>query len=575
MVLAWLDAELPARTALSDQSFDIRPKMVEAWIEQLPQADVSECARSLFETLKEINRLDYHYGVRIKALELMREPTVEVIKELQHHYSRQTFPLSLMRRRISELGNALHDQLSMGYLIALQDLLHSKQFFREAKTQALVLQRAMYHFGGRAFVAYQTYSPVPKCIWTNLNQLYEYSESQNLGNVPIIDMTDPFESKTSVMKQYLRIALASLASPYRLQPGEIEQVDLHLARWVSYCQLQPVSHEEIVDRYFVVDLNGGQPPGYAALNQCGHACNCRMLNTELMLSRLLEELEQSRTEVEGDQSSQNGEMSTGLYRGLIQAWGIMPQRNTERVLCDQETHVAFGLNNLHHFLWAELNGADDDTEFADHSQGKQKGARKMDAKRVQKKAAPNYRIETWLKINESDTGCCLYNPSANESALRVGELAGVLNEDQGFNKWKLGVVRWIRSDGDGREGLRIGIELISDHAMAVAVTARYEQEQCQSLEEYDRGLMVPCFDSEPAMYSLILPNLMYQSEDKLRLAMRFTSRTCRLEEVLESTSAFTRFNYLVIDEMERSELMKEDKVGASSEEDFEDIWAVI
>jgi len=51
-----LDIEIPERSKAGKTSFNIRPKKVEQWLEDLPRANLGETARLLYDALLDVNQ---------------------------------------------------------------------------------------------------------------------------------------------------------------------------------------------------------------------------------------------------------------------------------------------------------------------------------------------------------------------------------------------------------------------------------------------------------------------------------------------------------------------------------------
>ncbi|MDH5778845.1 MAG: molecular chaperone, partial [Gammaproteobacteria bacterium] len=73
MAQTQLALDLPAREKPDKSAFDIRPRKLEAWIGNLPRANLGETARQVYKAIKETNHLSFNHTDRAHFLELMRE----------------------------------------------------------------------------------------------------------------------------------------------------------------------------------------------------------------------------------------------------------------------------------------------------------------------------------------------------------------------------------------------------------------------------------------------------------------------------------------------------------------------
>jgi len=86
-------------------------------------ANIGECARQIYTTLREMNRLIISPQDRFKSLEFLRPPLFVITETLKKHYIRQNLPLSPKNQKIAELAIQLNAELAMGYKSVIEDTL--------------------------------------------------------------------------------------------------------------------------------------------------------------------------------------------------------------------------------------------------------------------------------------------------------------------------------------------------------------------------------------------------------------------------------------------------------------------
>jgi len=84
---------IPEQSKPTADSFETRPKQVEAWVAALPMANTGESARRIYSALREMNRLVVSSQDRYKAMEILREPIHQITEVLKKHYINQNLPL--------------------------------------------------------------------------------------------------------------------------------------------------------------------------------------------------------------------------------------------------------------------------------------------------------------------------------------------------------------------------------------------------------------------------------------------------------------------------------------------------
>jgi len=125
------------------------------------------------------------------------------------------------------------------------------------------------------------------------------------------------------------------------------------------------------------------------------------------------------------------------------------------------------------------------------------------------------------------------------------------------------VVRWMKSR-DGKQ-LELGIQKLAPYAIAAAV----RQERTGKMREFQRALVLPEIKSSNQPVTLVAPNL-YEAGDTLALGIDSDKKSIQITKVLESTGAFSHFQFKDSKKPERNrDAAKEDE----SKWNFDNVWS--
>ena len=184
-----LGLSVPQLNKADSDVFDLRPRRVDEWLDSLPRANVGETARQVFETLVEVNRYHYSYQHRMYFLEAVRETVFYVTDSMKRHFVGVNAPLPEKNQKIAAATREIHHAMAVGYMICIEDLLQSTLFFADQKLLAILIQRAIASLGRVLLSAYQTYTPYPPGIWSELHKLYLAAEQRKLLTISPVSYT--------------------------------------------------------------------------------------------------------------------------------------------------------------------------------------------------------------------------------------------------------------------------------------------------------------------------------------------------------------------------------------------------
>ena len=96
------DLSVPGCSNRLVSEVELHPGKVEQWLASLPLLNLAQGGRQLYGTLTTYNRMDIDPAVRLKLLELYRQPIRHVVTELQKQYVGMRLPLPEKNKKAAE-----------------------------------------------------------------------------------------------------------------------------------------------------------------------------------------------------------------------------------------------------------------------------------------------------------------------------------------------------------------------------------------------------------------------------------------------------------------------------------------
>jgi cyclic-di-GMP-binding protein len=608
-----LELQLPERGKPGKEAFDLRPRHVETWLNELPRGNIGETARQMFLALVDTNRLDYPHQNRIQFLEAARETVAYTTDAMRRHFISVNAPMPEKNWKIAEATREIYCAQGTGYLIAIEDLLKHSFLFADSHTLAVLVHRAFSAFGRAMLTCYQSYTPLPEQLWTRLHHLYSLAEERNILNTSITDPQHRFVPKTSVVMEYTRLLLLGLASPYRLRHGEVTKVYDILERWNSKCRLQATSDEiKHGKNGMSFGVNLASDESARALTLSREDCNpadYRVLDTQPLANSIRKEVKHG---FKGGETTLTGiemnrpDLSHDLMRRLLIAWCAIPRRGFPRSEIEERVEVTLGLSATHQvIITGSRRRATDDNTFTNTAQfeaGKSADGINMSGntpailpdvwdmfyisgsvegievleEQFQKEQQPIqprpsqtlYHPETWAILNESARGYCIQSVGRpKEARAQVGELVGIRRSIGGQTwKWGIGVIRWLKADDHNR--LVLGIEMLTPDAAAIGIRG-----MSNTKNDYKRTLMLPEIKAINQPTTLITSAVPYRVSNQLIINILGKEIMIRLTKQVQNTGLFAQFEFEILEQQQQPGT-KTDKQDETDSE-FESVWTSI
>ncbi len=592
----------------NSNSFDIRPKKVEAWLESLPKANLGETSRLIYNALVETNRTIYSYHDRTRFLELIQGTLHYITDGMRKHFVGVGFPLPKKSKNVAKATQKIYTEIATGYKISLEDMLNSNSLFPDNRLLTLIIHRTLTSLSSELLTSYQTYSPYRKHIWQELHKIYSITKNKKCHRTLVNDADQNLSRKTTVSDEYKRILLLSLSSPYCLRHGEVNKIYSALDQWSDLIDIFDFNDKEYTKSLFAVDSLSDLPPRYLAITPTEYKkSTIFLISTEQLTNKLRHEIQHnqdvgSTTLVGLDMKRPN--LSHDLLRKLLNLWGHVPKRAFPRSSKSEKISIAMGLNSAHRIIFdtatSKNKNKNKQSQFNEPAKFESNVTLKDTASKndVWNMVYPasdktnniiefetksettvsdeilekHYSTEDWQIVNESAGGYCIRSINDCSKKVQVGELIGIRRSGDGHTwKWGVGTVRWMKFS-DPHE-LLLGVRMITPDAAAVGLKTTISSGKH---ENYHRTLMLPKLQTINQPATLITPPVPYRVGSRVELKILGKKINVELTKQLTNTGLFAQFQFVPVNDKNSTQADTESSTTDSMNDiDIHSVWTSI
>ena len=514
-----LTLTVPALNQVEDLTVETRPKYLKEWLDTLPLTNLPEVSGTLKDELGALNQQKVAMETRLKLLELYRDVILKLLPAMEEQFVAARLPLPDKNRQMAERARQLQIELANGYKIILLDYQNKRITFGTGKIPQMAAQRAISALSRILAICYQTYAPTPSGIWFEIHQIFRFGIEQGIVTESVADG----DGESSIGLIYKQTLLLSLANPYHLNQGEVEQILGYLALFGDLAQLQTLVQSANPVGLFLVKTNSDSPPKSAPqnLNEVDNR-NDILLNTLELAHALHHHLERLKAG-ESPKALRLPEAAKGpgyqkLLQHLLKHWSAAPKRVFNRTPNISSTEVCVGLPALHHFLGGRNAGSETGLSSIQTAKG------------------PRFASDKWLVVNESAGGLSLRGSSVIVGHIRPGCVIGL--KEAGGNEWRIGAVRWAKSEK--ADHLEIGTQLLAPKADPVRVMPSI----AGPAETFQAALLLPETPLLKQPETLIAPRGTFSPQRELLLEFGGgATRTIRAVKLVEQAAGFERFEF--------------------------------
>lgn len=518
-----LDTPSPCRDQLTFAEASLEG--IEAWVNALPMVHIGATVKQLYQGILELNELKVSPITRFKMLELLRPSTYHILNVLGRSYLQHTSTSIQHQVQIADLAQALQYELAMGFKLVLVSTLHNrsklpKNTFNQLLSQSI--HRSITEMGQTILRSCQLYTPTPEDIWKELYLLFRYAQKFGLLKLSVQDSEKYFKVKTTIEDAFKQILLLACTKPNQLKPSELDQMYKSLELWTSLVKLAPGEHAATL---FILDINKNDPPIYRQyLKSPINKQHLGVYTEKLVIS-----LHKNMTPVSSQQQIElpiviPDNLSASLLKHLIVAWRKPSPRSHDRTPSKGEASICLGFNSIHFYLAGktELN-----ILLGDQDRSSTPSSSKTTK-------AIKHSINHANLINSSSGGYCLKSFDQDELALEAGQLIGIQEEKE---KWKVGVIRWIKNSDDHFE-CQMGVQSLATQAIACGIKAI---KKVGTEESFTHSFFLPELAALAIKANIITPPNTFHEGLKVEVNINGKQKQFRLNTLLESQQEYYRF----------------------------------
>lgn len=572
---------------------------VASWLASLPQANLGETSRNLFEIVSELTRLRLPSQERFEILEVLYPSVRKICIGLAKHYLNQAIILPKKAQQVVDLAHTLQNELANSYLlVALDRDDYKKGLFkkRAGAVADVALYRATCLQAEVLLRSYQLYATVPERTWLKLHTQYQLACQLGVATNEMTDHVSQRGAAKSVHGCYVHALLLGCIKANQLRQEDLTIVHKLLPEWSNYTSLNQTAGSA-KRPLFVVDAQHDCSPLFTNLVENEADLNNYMGidSSQLVehLRALMSQARQHRIIIE------KSTVSTDLLKHLILAWGQCSKRSFMRMETDNALQICVGLSSAHHFAADQLS-FDDMIELgrdALHTNKKSAApaapatptspdpwADAVDVDPLQKKAniaieTIDYQIRSFNTqsdqmpadqfhnfkvrvLNASPGGYSLAWPETTTAKIKAGDLVAI--REQAVSHWSIGAIRWLHRPN--KTDVQFGVELLSPAFVPTIARVIYKDREPS---EFSRVLMLPEVSVTAQPKTLLAPHMRFIAGQKVQILQDGNIVTVKLQKQLTHTGAYAQFTYHVFDAANDANAMQ----TAHNADKFDSLWA--
>lgn len=607
-------------------AFELTPKNISLWTEQLPAANLGESAQSIYRMLADANQTIVEPEKRLQILNIVEPVTLKLVSSLERQFINNHISLSEKQRKIAALVQAIQTEISMGYHAVIESVISEGVKRSTRKVLASAIYQAIKYHGLVILRCYQLYASVPGRVWRELYRLYQMSRDHQVDTLEI-----KFDDGTILATNknlFVQIMLLATANPYQLRQSEIELVWELLPDYVEFCSLEAHAFSK---NPFFINLNSNLPPTQKSLYRSQVDENKLKISVVALLEKLKIDLAQVT------ESAKYSARKTMVLKHLIHCWSQGTQRSFARTACDDDIDVSIGLGATHYLLTdyllakqvgieGEQNNLGDDegteNQTLDAMEGSLKDATiaivadkkdnlsvkgnrdylstsaitekdvwaklyrpdqavksSEEEKTVSLRSRDSivrdsYKIQTSQLVNMSPGGYCIQIASADlPKHAQTGEIIGFIEGEGARQHWSIGVVRWVRRRVKGNY-IQMGVQLLAPNVLPISIQLRNSRSDEHS---FQRALLLPALTGVGQAATIITNPLAFNINNKLKVSELNQHYEVRLTKEINSSGSSRQFSFEKISPVTSTVDPKKvsSKAKPDDMDDIDGIWDLI
>ena len=478
-----LNLFIPRQHDYTDPTVERDVVRLQHWLTNLPLMDVVETVRLVCSALDALNEQKLDVGQRFQFLEVYRATAQRLFVTVDPLHLRQLALSKSQRKDAIDGIERLFASITGGYKLIVAALYQTGVDGTPDTLLGPAINRALEQLGFSLLDSYRFYREIDPQLVAESHQLYRLARHNGLLGSCVGDR-DEAGSPTSIATLYHTSMLLSLTDPFRLAEGEVGLLFDVLVQHAESCRIIPGSDcSGSSEGVFLIDLGSDVlPVPCAGLQMPVTAREPYLLDATMALAAVRARLTKTPAKVR----MQSPEAMV-LRRLLPETMGAEKRREQRRP-DGRWINLLCGVEGIHAYLSAAA----------------QKGpATPADGRGQPVAVSADCRV-----LDTSDGGMKLAWEGGGAGDACVGDLLGILEEQQGRASLQLGMIRSIRVYREG--GMEAGVQLLPGGLGAVSC---YAPEQ--PAEVAFRALFMPASEAEQIAATLVVAKGFYAQDRQI------------------------------------------------------------
>lgn len=441
-------------------------KATRAAIAALPLANPAEAARGLERLLDGMLTAAWPGAERLEALESVRGPVDALCSDVERRIGAESHPLAQSSLEWVATAQRLQWKLGAAHALALHELCApgGKLPMFKGRQAAAAATRALLHLDRALLWAYRRYTAPAQGTWRLAHALHAFALESGMAAQPD-EAADPGHAALSANTVYAHALLMAMSNPYRFTARELQMAEQVLGCVAASCHVAPALAGA---PGVALDPDTDLGPGYIAEDRVHSGEGLLMIDPAPARQAFEENIAMRGAATIDLRRPGGGSVATSaaFLQRLAAAWAPASRAHA-RLGAAHRLDVVVGMRALHYALAGDV----DFESFLRRAVADaiDAGGPRPAAWLAPADAAPP-TVFSGEVLDQSEGGYRMHLAATEGLRLHIGEVIGLALPVEDFEPrdWMVGMIRWLRQDGDE---VWLGVELVARSARAAGMRA--------------------------------------------------------------------------------------------------------